>query len=253
MTTISRSSLCAPSVVTSRFERKSDAFTGRPGPTYGTPMKLAAGLSPAAPMRNTFVLITVARLVLLAPVVAPSLSPGVKISALASFVLWDVFDGVLARRFTADFPVRRLVDAYVDRVAVTLVVAAFALDDARWWTMFIFVVSVDVASWCSLQVIYRRRGVCAFGGNPNRVAALVMASWATSVLTGEAPRLSIALAIAAAAFLMAVRVSMILRASRQYCDPPRIVTIGWGKPDAVQGAWPVIGSCRIASPGVFSE
>jgi phosphatidylglycerophosphate synthase len=126
---------------------------------------------------------------------------------LSVFIVWDVADGWVARRFGEDGPLRRSADAVVDRAAIFGVLAVLvAVRPASLpWVLALVVVDAAVAasSWRCL----RSTGVVAVGSRVHDASSLAVAAFgilasAGSDLAWKAGLLAVALRCLGAADLV---------------------------------------------------
>lgn len=122
---------------------------------------------------------TVGRLALIPGVIVTFLvSPAITTVSLLLFIAADVFDGVLARRFEADGPSRRVLDSIVDRIAIDACLVAAWVSGAMPLLILCGLLARDLylASLCRKMV--RERKVAIKADWLYRSLNLGVAGWA---------------------------------------------------------------------------
>jgi phosphatidylglycerophosphate synthase len=130
----------------------SPALTGQRGasPAETVPCQHRAELLLAA--------FTIVRLCFIPIVVATfMLEPAVTAGALAAFMIADLYDGVLARRYKVDGPVRRALDSTVDRIAIDVcLIAAYVAGALPWFLLAGFLLRDLYCGIVCSRMLYRR-------------------------------------------------------------------------------------------------
>lgn len=201
-----------------------DRHEGLPSRVARTPWELARRLSPQTRAARAFLAATAVRIIYV-PLLLVLTSPWARSLLLAIFIVWDIYDGKVARRFGADYPFRRMLDAYVDRVCIFVTTMTLAIHSASWLPLAISLAARDGALFLGLLIIFRSTGACLLGGAPNRQVAWSWAAWAFSTFWMGPTRTTGALAATWIVLKFAVMVNMFLSSRRVRCDPQRIFVV----------------------------
>lgn len=163
-------------------------------------------LSPSARADGVLAVFTLGRLALV-PVLALSFPalPLVTTIALLLFIVADIYDGELARRYHADGPRRRALDSTVDRIGIDVfLVAAWAAGALPTVVLIAFLVR---DGYCALicALMMRRRNVAIKADWLYRTLNLSVAAWAISApFAGGTMRAALAVGLLAASLVVAV-------------------------------------------------
>jgi phosphatidylglycerophosphate synthase len=139
---------------------------------------------------RTLSLVTAGRLTLV-PLIATTFVVNTLVCdvALAVFMVFDLADGLIARRLVADTPLRRATDSVVDRVAIGICLVAACTVGAVPVAVLGALILRDVYCGCLGGMLLRERGVVLRGDLAYRVLTGAFGVWAFLV-----PALSAALA-----------------------------------------------------------
>lgn len=170
-----------------------------------TQVKPARVLQVASQMPMLLFGITVGRL-LLVPVIIVSFGAAqlVTIGTLTAFVIADLFDGVVARRYGADDPGRRTLDSLIDRFSIWPVYVAVTLSGFLPLLFLVALVTRDLyCGHCCYRII-RERMVVIKADWLYRALNLSLAIWVgIAPFTGNQVRTGSFLAILAFSALVA--------------------------------------------------
>lgn len=172
--------------------------------TIGRPSRTTQGLLTA---------FTVVRLAFIPAVIATFMTaPAVTTTCLMAFMVADLYDGVLARRFDADGPRRRALDSIIDRLAIDACLIAACTAGALPLSLLIGFLVRDL--YCSIvcEQMMRTRGVAIKTDLVYRGLSFAIAVWAIAApFLAATTRTALAAGLLAAAVLVAVDLTRSVR------------------------------------------
>ncbi len=150
---------------------------GSPSSPWPLPRQRSETTSDRA--KAILVAFTVVRLCLIPPVIATFMvDPAVTTVCLGAFMLADLFDGVLARKFDADGPDRRALDSVTDRIAIdACLIGAWAAGAVPGLVLLGFLAR-DVYCGVLCAWMLRRRGAAIKADLPYRGMSFLIGVWA---------------------------------------------------------------------------
>lgn len=122
---------------------------------------------------------TIARLAFIPPVAITFMAdPAVTAACLGAFMIADLYDGVLARRFDADGPRRRALDSVVDRIAIDVCLVAAYAAGAMPLVVLVGLLARDLYCSALCAWMFRRRRAAIGADLLYRGLSFLVAVWA---------------------------------------------------------------------------
>lgn len=165
--------------------------------------------------------VTGARLLLTVPlVIGIGREPSLAVGALLAIMLFDIADGVLARRLGLDGPSRRLADAAVDKAVVAIACIAMVVHKPELLALYVPLAARDVALVLGSSICLARKRVLILGASRDKLGAISVAVLGLVALTSTSTAL-LAAAAAVAWLASYVGVPSHIRAFRAAREAPR--------------------------------
>ncbi len=157
--------------------------------------------------------LTLARLALVPLFVATFLVvPAITTMALTLFIVADIYDGVLARRFDADGPTRRALDSIVDRIGIDAFLIGACVAGALPLPLLLALLARDLYCAVICTVMMHGRSVAIKADWVYRSLNLSVAAWAlTAPFLSQTTRTVFAVALLAASIAVAIDLTRSVR------------------------------------------
>jgi phosphatidylglycerophosphate synthase len=200
--------------------------------------RMAPGAFAASP-HTLLAVVTLARLAIVPVVIASFMTePLVTTIALIAFVVADVYDGVLARRYDTDDADRRALDSIVDRLTIDLCLVGAFFAGALPLVLLLALLARDLYCSAICGVMMRERRVAIKADWLYRALNVSVAAWAiTAPFVSQSLRTTLAALLVAASIIVAVDLTRSVR--RVLTAPQRIrnLVVGAGALRSRRFSW----------------